>query len=142
MSTLVVTCGMACSLVGHGAQSITGMVARHPRDGATFMQLGPALHRLPPTCKKNCFCVYKVLSEQTVSAVSFLEMAQRDGDCQGGGGWVCSAMASYVWLLWCECHSPSVPLHLLENSHVTYDCHNEIILMKTYCLVEYKHVNI
>lgn len=75
---------------------------------------------LPPTNMKKeqqtCFCPYKVLSVQTVRAVSFLEMAQRDGDRQGGGGWGWSSRASYVWPLWCECHNLGHAQHLLENS--------------------------
>lgn len=61
--------------------------------------------------KTTCFYLYKVLSVQTVSAVSFLEMAQRDEVCKGGHGWGCSSAASYVWLLWCEGHDPSSALH-------------------------------
>ena len=32
-----------------------------------------------------CFSLYRVLSVQTVRAVSVLDMAQSDGDCHGGG---------------------------------------------------------
>lgn len=74
------------------------MEARDPGDGATaFMQLGSLCLTLPchPETyrrkKQNIFLLDKVLSVQTVRAVCFLEMAQRDGGCRGGG---CSSRAA------------------------------------------------
>lgn len=82
----------------------------------------PTTHQYKKTKKqqKTCFCLYKVLSVQTVRAVSFLEMAQRDRVCQGGAGCGCSSTASYVWILWCECHDPCSVLYLLEGSSGQY----------------------
>lgn len=71
--------------------------------GARHLWALPSPPHQPQTLKtREVFIHLKVLSEQTVRAVSFSEIAQRDEVCQEEGGWGNSSRASHVWLLWCD----------------------------------------
>lgn len=91
---------------------------KHHRNGGERSQrwgnIYSAWHTWPlHQYKKNMFL--SIQSIQTVRTVSVLEMAQREGVCQGGGGWGCDLTASYVWLFQGDCLDPSYVLHRHES---------------------------